>query len=61
VNIPVVLLGKAAGRLERTGYLVDAGPQDYHRLGATLLNVMGVAAAGFGEEPECGTLAGLEI
>jgi len=60
-DIPVVLLGKAGGRLKRTGYLVDQGPQDYHRLGTPLLNVMGVPALGFGEAPDCGTIAGVEI
>jgi hypothetical protein len=60
-NIPVVLLGKAAGRLKGTGLVVDQGFQDYHRLGATLLNVMGVPSPGFGEEPACGLLQGLAI
>jgi hypothetical protein len=60
-DIPIVLLGKAGGRLKRTGYLVDRGAQDYHRLGTTLLNVMGVPAAGFGEVPDCGNIQGLEI
>jgi Protein of unknown function (DUF1552) len=60
-DIPVVLLGKAAGRLRGTGLMVDQGPQDYHRLGCTLLNLMGVAAPGFGEEPACGPVQGLSI
>lgn len=60
-NIPIVLLGGAAGRLKRTGYVVDAGPQPHQRLGATILNIMGVAANGFGGLPDCGTLAGLEL
>jgi hypothetical protein len=58
-DIPIVLLGKAAGALKRTGLLVDQGIQDYHRLGATILNLMGVPAAGFGEEAACGVLQGL--
>jgi hypothetical protein len=41
--------------------MVDQGIQDYHRLGTTLLNLMGVPAAGFGEEPACGVLQGLAI
>jgi hypothetical protein len=61
VNIPVVLLGKAAGRLTRTGLLVDQGPQDYHRLGTSLLNIMGVPSAGFGEAPDCGVIQGLPL
>ena len=32
-NIPVVLLGKAGGRLKTTGAVIDQGPQDYHCLG----------------------------
>ena len=60
-NIPVVLLGSAGGRIKRTGYVVDAGAQDYHRLGATLLTIMGHPSQGFGEQPDCGLLAGLEI
>jgi hypothetical protein len=60
-DIPVVLLGRAAGRIKNPGVLVDAGAQDYHRLGTTLLNVMGVPATGFGEEPSCGALAGVAL
>jgi hypothetical protein len=60
-NIPIVLLGRAAGRLERTGYLIDAGPQDYRRLGTSLLNVMGVPALGFGEATDCGLVQDLAI
>jgi hypothetical protein len=60
-DIPIVLLGRAGGRLGQTGVLVDAGPQDYHRLGTTLLNVMGVPAQGFGEEASCGPLAGVSV
>jgi hypothetical protein len=60
-NIPIVLLGGAAGRLKRTGYVVDAGPQPHQRLGATVLNIMGVAATGFGGLPTCGLISGLEL
>jgi hypothetical protein len=60
-NIPIALLGGAGGRLKRTGYLVDAGPQEHQRLGATLLDVMGVAAMGFGGLPDCGSISGLEL
>jgi hypothetical protein len=61
VDIPIVLLGKAAGRLKRTGVLIDQGPQDYRRLGNSLLNIMGVPSPGFGESPDCGPIQGLEI
>jgi hypothetical protein len=60
-DLPVVFLGRAAGRLGQTGVLVDAGPQDYHRLGTTLLRVMGLPAEGFGEEPSCGPLVGVSV
>jgi hypothetical protein len=60
-DIPVVLLGGAGGRLERTGYLVDAGPQEHQRLGTTILNIMGVEATGFGGLPDCGLLSGLAL
>jgi hypothetical protein len=60
-DIPVVLLGRAAGRLDRTGYVIDSGPQDYHRLGASLLTVMGVPSTGFGEAPDCGIVQDLAI
>lgn len=58
-GIPVVLVGRAAGRLVRTGRLVDQGPQDYHRLGCSVLGLMGAPADGFGEAPACGPIAGL--
>jgi hypothetical protein len=60
-NIPIVLLGGAAGRLARTGYVVSAGAQPHHRLGTTILNIMGVPAAGFGDFPDCGMIDGLEL
>jgi hypothetical protein len=60
-NIPVVLLGKAAGRLKNPGQVIDQGLQDYHRLGTSLLNLMGVPATGFGESPDCGLLQGLAL
>ena len=60
-DIPLVLMGKAAGRIRNPGRLIDAGPQDYRRLGCSLLNVMGVPSTGFGEAPMCGPVAGLEI
>jgi Protein of unknown function (DUF1552) len=60
-NLPIVLLGGAAGRLTKTGVVVDAGAQPHQRLGATVLNVMGVPAKGFGGLPDCGVLQGLEL
>jgi len=60
-NIPIALLGGAGGRLKRTGYVADAGAQPHQRLGATILNVMGVPVRGFGGLPDCGVLQGLEL
>jgi hypothetical protein len=60
-DIPIVLMGKAAGRIRNPGRMIDAGPQDYRRLGCSLLNIMGVPSTGFGEAPMCGPIAGLEI
>jgi hypothetical protein len=60
-NIPIVLIGGAAGKLPRTGYVVDAGAQPHHRLGTTVLNIMGVPATGFGGLPSCGMIKGLDL
>lgn len=60
-DMPVVLLGGANGRLGRTGFMVDEGGQQHHRLGATLLNIMGIRSDGFGQFPECGVLNGLPL
>jgi hypothetical protein len=60
-DIPVVLLGRAAGRFTRPGLLVDEGPQDHRRLGTSLLRIMGLSANGFGNAADCGPLAGLPI
>ncbi len=60
-NIPIVFIGGANGRHKRTGYLVDAGAQQHHRLGTTILNIMGVAATGFGGMPNAGMISGLDL
>jgi hypothetical protein len=52
------MLGGAGGRL-RTGRLIDKGPQTYHRLGCSVLNMFGVPSAGFGEKADCGPVDGL--
>jgi hypothetical protein len=63
-NLPIVLLGRAGGRLARTG-VVDDGPQSHYQLGTSVLNLMGVEAAGFGDKdgldgrPASGPLRGL--
>jgi hypothetical protein len=60
-DIPIALIGGAAGRLKRTGYVVDAGEQPHHCLGATLLQVMGLSGHGFGGFTDCGPLRGVEL
>jgi hypothetical protein len=55
-----VLVGGAGGRLKSAG-LVDRGPQTHHRLGCTVLNLMGVRANGFGDEASCGPIRGLTL
>jgi hypothetical protein len=59
-DIPVTLVGGAAGRLRPAG-LVDVGPQTYHRLGCTLLSLMGAPSPGFGEASSCGVLQGVTL
>jgi hypothetical protein len=58
-DIPVVLLGRAGGKLPAGGRLIDNGPQDHHRLGTSILGLMGTPAPGFGEAPACGPIVGL--
>jgi Protein of unknown function (DUF1552) len=58
-DIPVVLVGRAGGRLARTGRLVDEGPQLHQCLATSVLGLMGAPAPGFGDQPDCGPLAGL--
>lgn len=58
---PIVLIGGAAGKLARTGYVANAGAQPHHRLGCTLHHVMGDPVEGFGADPSCGVLQGLEL
>ena len=57
-NLPVVLLGRAGGRLTRTG-VVDEGAQSHYQLCTSVLNLMGVAAGGYGDDPASGPLRGL--
>ena len=57
-DLPIVFLGRAGGRLSGSG-LVDAGPQSHYRLCTSVMNLMGVPAAGFGDSPDSGPLRGL--
>lgn len=60
-GIPLAFIGGAAGRLKRTGYMVDVGSQVHQRLGCTIQNMMGLPSDGFGWVPDCGPYAGLEL
>jgi hypothetical protein len=57
-NLPIVLLGRAGGRLTRTG-VVDEGAQSHYQLCTSVLNLMGVAADGFGINKTSGALRGV--
>lgn len=58
-NIPVVLIGKAAGAIRRGGQLIDQGDQVFNRLGCTILNAMGQPVEGFGDATTCGPFPGI--
>jgi hypothetical protein len=58
-NVPIVLIGKAGGAIQKGGRVIDAGRQVFNCLGCTVLNVMGQSAAGFGDAPTCGVFQGL--
>lgn len=58
-NVPIVLLGRAGGRLPQGGRVIDVGAQPFNRLGCTMLNLLGQSAAGFGDLPTCGPFQGL--
>jgi len=59
-NVPIVLIGRAGGALPVGGRVIDTGgTQVFNRLGCTILNLMGVSAAGFGDVPDCGMFQGL--
>jgi hypothetical protein len=60
-GIPLAFVGGAAGRLKRTGYMVDVGTQVHQKLGCTLQNIMGMPSPGFGWVANCGPFAGLEL
>jgi hypothetical protein len=58
-NVPIVLLGQVGKGIPSGGRTVDAGPQVMNRLGCTILNLMGHATPGFGDQPTCGSFDGL--
>ncbi|MGA3119436.1 MAG: DUF1552 domain-containing protein [Polyangiaceae bacterium] len=60
-DYPIVLIGGAAGKLTKTGYMVSSGTQMHQRLGCTIENIMGMQSAGFGQEPACGVIQGLSL
>ncbi|MES1204895.1 MAG: DUF1552 domain-containing protein [Pseudomonadota bacterium] len=57
-NLPIVFLGRAGGRLTRTG-VVAQGEQSHHRLGTSVMQLMGAPVNGFGDQPNAGPLLGL--
>jgi hypothetical protein len=57
-NLPIVFMGRAGGRLSRTG-VVDQGAQSHYQLCTSVMNLMGVPAVGFGDRPMSGALRGL--
>jgi hypothetical protein len=59
VNLPVVLVGRAGGRLAETGRVIDAGVVSNHRVATSVMRLMGVDVAGFGDRPDCGPVPGL--
>ena len=59
-NLPLVFLGRASGRLKQSG-LLSVGTQTHHQLCTSVLGLMGVTAAGYGSEPDCGPLSGLTL
>jgi hypothetical protein len=58
---PISLLGGAAGKLKKTGYLLDVGQQAHHLFLTSIMNIMGVPATGVGLQPNCGQLPGLTL
>jgi hypothetical protein len=58
---PIAFVGGAAGKLKRTGYMVDSGTQIHQRLGCTISNIMGDPVAGFGWVPDSGPFVGLDL
>jgi hypothetical protein len=58
---PVALVGGAAGKLKKTGYMLDTGTASHQQLGCTLMNIMGVPATGFGAVANSGMLPGISL
>ena len=58
---PIAFIGGAAGKLSKTGYMVNAGTQIHQRLGCTISNIMGDPVTGFGWVPNSGPFVGLGL
>jgi hypothetical protein len=54
-------IGGAAGKLTKTGYMVDVGAQIHQRLGCTIENIMGIPSTGFGWVTNSGPFLGLSL
>jgi hypothetical protein len=58
-NVPVVLIGKAAGAIQQGGRVINIGDQVFNRIGCTILNAMGESVPGFGDATTCGSFPGI--
>lgn len=57
-NLPMALIGRARGKITTNG-LLNAGKVSHYQLCTSVMRLMGVAADGYGEQPECGAIPGL--
>src|SRR5260370_7001375 len=57
-NIPVVLVGKAAGATQRGGHLVDHSDKAFNRLRCPILNAIAQPPKAFGDAATCGPFPG---
>jgi len=58
-NVPVALIGKAAGAIRHGGQVINQGDQVFNKLGCTILNAMGESVPGFGDATTCGPFPGI--
>ena len=58
-GIPIVLVGRAGGRLAAGGRVVATGPVTQHHVATSVMRLMGADVAGFGDRPACGPVPGL--
>ena len=59
-NVPIVFLGLVGRGIATGGRVIDTGTtQVFNRVGASILNLMDMPVAGFGDQPTCGVFPGL--